>query len=375
MRNCLHTPRFLLPRRELEQWAAPDGLGFSQGLERPAADQPSALHLILPENGESGETDALIERMYAALEDEWLEKIARGMILVERAKGDAVRRGILGCLDLEGYTMSEGEVSLARATAPYDRERTARIMELRKRAPIEIASTVMFYRDKKNKILRSLPPEDMEELYDFDLGGERLRGYYIPDDVAAEVAEDLHSRGEPCFLTADGGDELAAAKLHWEEVKKTLDPSALPSHPARFAMAEFVNVLDPAQPVRALNRLVSETEADALLDWLPRQIKCRREGKTVRILSRDPVSACRKTDALLASFLRQDGGRVEYLADEDETVRRAAGEDCVGILLPAIEREDFFSYWKDGALLPHFFAYGSPAERRYCNEAREITYD
>ena len=51
-------------------------------------------------------------------------------------------------------------------------------------------------------------------------------------------------------------------------------------------------------------------------------------------------------------------------------------EDCAGILLTAMEKDDFFPALKDGALRPKkAFALGLSKEKRYYLEGREISYD
>jgi len=46
------------------------------------------------------------------------------------------------------------------------------------------------------------------------------------------------------FAVGDGNHSLASAKVHWENVKKSLSEAEVEDHPARFALVEVVNVHD-----------------------------------------------------------------------------------------------------------------------------------
>ena len=207
--------------------------------------------------------------------------------------------------------------------------------------------------------------ENLEEVYAFETGGERIRGMFIPADAAWEVADDMHTHGTPCFAVAAGGEEVAGAKLHWERVKKGLAPEEAEMHPARYFLAEFVNVYDPGLTLSPVCRILSDVEPEALFGFLSRRLKCAREGNCIRISGRDAAACIRETDDALGEYLKKNGGSVRYAAQfraDDEAV----------ILLPAPEAEDVFSYLKGGRLLnEHSFA----LEGCYHFEGREISYD
>ena len=360
-------PRILIPRgEETKTWAAPASL-CRETMER-AASVPAALRFLLPENGEDGEDEAArIEAarsyMYDALENT-LEKLNRGAMLIEHKRGKAVRYGIIAALDLEAYTMSEGEASPVRPAQKFSMARAGALSRLRENSVLEFSSAAVFYRDKKNKIVHALG-ENLEEVYAFETGGERIRGMFIPADAAWEVADDMHTHGTPCFAVAAGGEEVAGAKLHWERVKKGLAPEEAEMHPARYFLAEFVNVYDPGLTLSPVCRILSDVEPEALFGFLSRRLKCAREGNCIRISGRDAAACIRETDDALGEYLKKNGGSVRYAAQfraDDEAV----------ILLPAPEAEDVFSYLKGGRLLnEHSFA----LEGCYHFEGREISYD
>lgn len=67
--------------------------------------------MILPEVylGENDEEriENIHESMRYALEEGWMHKAARGLVLVERTTKAGVRRGLLACIDLEEYSYEE----------------------------------------------------------------------------------------------------------------------------------------------------------------------------------------------------------------------------------------------------------------------------
>ncbi len=374
-----------LPREGFERWAVisadrfAQDRGYWQNVERTVGDSPSALRFIVPENfpEEEGDARKKVARaaIYDALECECVEKLNRGFILVERTTKYGRRRGILACIDLEEYTMSEGECSQIRPSQQFDRRRAQQLADVRSQLPLEFPCATVFYRDKKNKIMRGLG-DDLEEVYRFDLmlGGGEVCGYFIPEFVATEVAEDMHTRGEPCFSVADGECEIAAAKLHWENLKKTLKKQSLARHPARFALVEMVNIYDDGAVLEPLHRLLCEIEREPFLDFFAKNVKCKRKGNILYPQFRDRAEATRRTDEVISEYLRRNGGRV--LLGGEEILKRADEEDCAAVALGPIDKEDLFDDLKNGELLPqNTFRLGAEGDARFYLEGREISYD
>ena len=381
MRNCIRIPKVYIPRGEFERWPVLGSERFRadpsywRRVERAAGDSPSALRFLLPCGEEDVEPLAKEMRsaMFGMLEESTLEKLNRGGVLVERETEAGTRHGILLCVDLETYTMSEGECSPVRPSQGFDGAEAERYACLRKHTVLEFPHIALFYRDKREKIVRWLG-DDLEELYSVGVETGRVRGCYIPEADALDVAADLHTRGEPCFAVADGEEELAGAKLHWETLKKTLSPAELMGHPARFVLAEFLNLYEDAAAIEPLCRLVTDVETEAFCSWFAKQIKCKREGRLLYPAVRDGAEAAKKTDELISAFMRQNGGRVRYIRKKELAL--AQEEGCAAVVLKGIEKEDLFSYLKGGKKLPaHTFVLGGEGDGRYLFEGREISYD
>ena len=264
-----------------------------------------------------------------------------------------------------------------RASEEVIRSRLQFRLAERESAPLEFPHTIVFYKDKRDKAVKSLLREELETLYDFELmeGGGHITGKFVPEYIAADVVAMLHTKGDPLFAVADGNHAVAAAKLHWERVKAALRPEEQANHPARFTLVELVNILDDSVVFHAIHRLVKGVETEAFCDFVQRGCKCRREGS---VLTGFPAGAegVRLADALIARFLQANGGAVEYVHGEKALRAAAAAEDCAGIVLTPMDKEDFFPALKGGALLPQkTFSLGTGRQKRYYLEGREISYD
>lgn len=386
MKSCLRIPRLLLPRKEAdpEAWsvAACDSFdrAYWERVARNVGDAPSTLRFILPEavsDGEDGECiKAIHENMYAALETDALEKFVRGFLLTVRETTAGTRRGIVAAIDLEQYTTGRGEMSPIRPAEEPDAARVSARLKARRGAPLEFAEAIVFYRDKRDKAIKGLKKEELDLLYDFELmeGGGHIAGYFIPEYIAQDLIFDLHMRGDPCFAVAEGNDAVAAAKAHWDEVKLGLSLDERKNHPARFCLVELVNLLDDAVELCPVHRLVKDVEKEAFCDYFMRAVKCKRKG-SVLYPALSGIEAVTKTDELIENFLRANTGSVDYICGEEKLIGLAEGEDCVGIALKALDKDDFFAHLKGGVLPKRAFSVGEEKDKRYYLEGREISYD
>lgn len=387
MKSCLRIPRILLPREGFETWAViacdqfTSDREYWKRVERCVGDAPSTLNFILPEIFLDDDGEEYAERartaMYSALESDVLSKLTRGLVFTERTTRSGIRRGIVVCIDLEAFSAEEGVSAPIRASERVIPDRLALRVAVRQKTPLEFPHTMVFYRDKKDRAVKSLLREELEKLYDFDLmeGGGHLTGWFVPDYIASDVVNMLHTKGDPMFAVADGNHAVAAAKQYWEELKKTLRQEELGSHPARFTLVEMVNICDPAVVFHPIHRLVKDVETEVFCDFVMRNVKCKREGNVITGLPAG-IEGVRIADELCEKFVRVNGGRIDYIHGAKRLQSCAAEEDCAGILLTAMEKDDFFPALKDGALLPKkAFSLGLSKEKRYYLEGREISYD
>ena len=388
MKNCLRIPRILLPREGFDKWAViacdqfTSDREYWKRVERYVGDAPSTLNFILPEIylGENDEerVAAIREHMYEALEGDKLVKLNRGLVFTERTTREGVRRGIVAALDLEAYSCEAGVSAPVRSSEEVLKDRLPPRVAQRREAPLEFPHALIFYRDKKEKVVKGLLREELEKLYDFELmeGGGHLTGWFVPEYIAADVVQSMHAKGDPVFAVADGNHSVAAAKAHWEEVKKTLSDEEARLHPARFMLAEFVNLYDPAVVFHPIHRLVKETDAEALCDFFARSVRCKREGNVLYPALPATAEGIRRADALLEQFVRASGGRIDYIHGRRTLARLAEEEGSVGVVLPALDKDEFFPGLKGGVNFPKkAFSVGDAKSKRYYLEGREISYD
>ncbi len=384
MKRGLRAPRVFLPRDGFETWAVLGGeySGNAAAWEKKArivGEDPSALKLTVPDFEEDvpSAAEAVHEAMFRALEEEWTEKLNRGIILTERETSYGLRRGIVAALDLEHYSFRRGESALARPVEAADEACVMRRLAERRGAVLEFPNVVAFFRDKKCRLMPALAEEDYELLYDFELmEGGRLRGYYIPADEAYDILEAMHVRGDPCFAVFEGCATANAAKRYWEEISADLTEDETPLHPARFLLTEFVNLYDDAIEFSPVHRVVECEEPEAFRSYFSANVRCKRQGNVLLPVHADDPETIARTDKVIAAYLRSNGGAVRYASEERAFSAKAEEEGCVGIRLAGIGKETLLDAIKGGRQLPaHSFVLGGAADRRYCLEGREISYD
>ena len=387
MRSCLRIPRILIPREGFEKWAViacdqfTSDRAYWERVAQTVGDAPSTLRFILPEVYLGEEDESYIAQihgnMYRALEEEQVEKLNRGWILTERTTSSGVRRGIVAAIDLEGYTFEKGVVSPIRSSEEVVPSRLPARVQVRRGAPLEFPHAVLFYRDKRDKVMRRLQEEELEKLYDFDLmeGGGHLTGYFIYEDLAEEIASMLYGKGEPAFAVADGNHSVAAAKAYWEEVKKGLTDEEQLFHPARFTLVELENIYDEAVVFHPIHRIVKGIEPDALCDFFKKKAKCKVEGSLIYPALSSGAAAVSQVDSIIEEFVKSNGGTIDYIHGLKE-LKALCGEDSVGIVLTSLDKDDFFDCLKGGKNFPKkTFSLGEGSEKRYYLEGREISYD
>ena len=381
MRNPIRVPRVFLPRENFDLWASPacDRFPFErafwENLTQQLGETPSARHCILPDAFSREEREEKISElqkyMCVYLESGVIERLNRGMILVERTTSHGLRRGILANIDLEEFAI--GKEALIRPSTETLPVLVETRRQVRKESLLEFPHTVLLYRDKRDKILRSLD-SDLELLYDFELKGfGRVAAYFIPNEDAVFVAHDLIARADPCFLVADGNHSLAAAKAYWEELKAPLSEEERENHPARFALVEFVNAAEESVVFEPIHRVIREIEIEPFCDFFAKNVKCKRENNVLLpILS--GAESYQKVDEVIEEFIRQNYGRVEYRTESPALL--AKDGDCVVVALPAVDKEELYAAAKSGKRFPaKTFCLGAEKDARYSLEGREITYD
>ena len=395
----------LLPRvNEMEKWAVVACDQFSSEPEywarvrREAEGAPSALNLILPE-AELGALDEQerIAQIHAAmcayLAQGVFEKHERAFVYVERTLvSGAVRRGVVGMVDLERYDYRAGAQAAVRATEKTVVERIPPRMAIRQGAAVELPHVLLLCDDERRALIEplTLKKDSLPLLYDFELmeHGGRIAGYLVQGGEARALeariddyeARCMESSGL-CYAVGDGNHSLAAAKACYEAQKAAQDGAQ--DNLARFALVELENIRDDAQVFEPIHRIVTGVEPEALLSALEERcgaaqghrvawIAGERRGSVTLSAGISPL-AVGVLQGFLDEYLAAHGGQIDYIHGEDVLERLAQRPDAVGFLLPSMEKGQLFDgVVKDGSLPRKTFSMGHACEKRYYLEARRI---
>lgn len=395
-------PEILLPVdcSRLDTWAvtACDQFTSDEEYWKRVGDQisgcPSTGHLIFPEIYLKKDPDYRIAEINRAMHTYLSQGVFRtvnGMILVERTTQSGTRTGIVLAIDLENYSYEKGAKTLIRSTEATILERIPPRVAIRKNAPMELPHVMLLYDDDENAVLNCV--KRGERLYEGDLmlGGGRVKGTMIanPEEVIAafsglvEGSRSLKRYGTEegiLFAVGDGNHSLATAKTCWENLKPSLTKEQRETHPARYALCEAVNLYDPALRFEPIHRYVKCKNGDEFLSGLKtsggKSAYIVIDGKRREIpFPTDIPEGIRAIDGYIAEFLRKNGGEVDYVHGADELVAYTLKEG-VGVILPPIDKDDFFRLIVSGGNLPRkTFSMGEGNEKRYYIEARKITVD
>lgn len=357
--------------------------------ERIVGSEPSTLRLMLPEAW-LGVRDSAAEtrKIYAAMKDYVNRGIFRtveqSFIYVERTlPSGAVRRGLVGKLDLECYDWAPGSATPVRATEGTVESRLPARVEVRRGATLEMPHIMVFIDDPENAVIPSTAGG--EALYDFELmlGGGHIRGSRVTGEAAERLTAALEApEGSVRFAMGDGNHSLAAAKRCWEQIKRNLPESELETHPARYALAEIVNIHDEAVTFEPIHRVLLETMPRGFIEEAAARLP-RGKGQAVTLLAgrREmeietgmPLGALvALVDELLGDWRREHGGEPDYIHGDEEARALGGKPSSVGVLLPRLEKAELFPYITEHGPYPKkSFSIGHARDKRYYLECRAI---
>ena len=357
--------------------------------ERIVGSEPSTLRLMLPEAW-LGVRDSAAEtrKIYAAMKDYVNRGIFRtvedSFVYVERTlPSGAVRRGLVGKLDLECYDWAPGSATPVRATEGTVESRLPARVEVRRGATLEMPHIMVFIDDPENAVIPSAAGG--EALYDFELmlGGGHIRGSRVTGEAAERLTAALEApEGSVRFAMGDGNHSLAAAKRCWEQIKRNLPESELETHPARYALAEIVNIHEEAVTFEPIHRVLLETVPRGFIEEAAARLP-RGKGQAVTLLAgrREmeietgmPLGALvALVDELLGDWRREHGGESDYIHGDEEARALGGKPSSVGVLLPRLEKAELFPYITEHGPYPKkSFSIGHARDKRYYLECRAI---
>lgn len=403
MNTCFGPADILLPRDEeaaaLWPVVACDQFTSQRDYWEKAAalvgDKPSALHIVFPEVYlEDGfdRIESIQQHIAAYLKDGVLtEKVHRGYVLVERLTQSGARIGLVGMVDLDCYDYTPKSKALIRATEGTVTSRIPPRVRIREGAQVESPHVMLLCDDRQQELIEPLyaQRQQLPRLYDLELmlGGGHLRGYAVTGSLAERVTatiEKQQRRSDLYLAVGDGNHSLATAKTCWERLKPGLTPAQRERHPARYALAELVNLHCPALNFEPIHRVLFHVDGEELISAFTAALPCT-EGEDLVFLhdghriglkltacgDRLPVDVLQKfLDRYLAEH-PQSG--IDYVHGAAALEKLSARPGNCGVALRAMDKNSLFPAIIAGGVLPRkTFSMGEAEEKRYYMECRKI---
>ena len=386
---------------------------YWERVDKYVGEAPSTLRLILPESKlESDNVEEEIAKinqtMEAYLKEERLRSLDNSLLYIERKlDGGKTRFGLIGKLDLEQYDYSKGSGTPVRATEGTVLERIPPRMRVRRNAPIELPHIMVLIDDPDKNIIEPLheATSKMSMVYKTTLmeRGGQIAGYLLDKEQTEEVltkmaaladpdrfAKHYNAEGYPVltFAMGDGNHSLATAKACWEELKPTLSEAERENHPARYALIELTNLHDDSLEFEAIHRVLFDVDGEKLLnDYIAaypgahlgegegHQVTYILNGKKGVVTVPNPSAQLEvgTLQAFLDTYLKENGGKIDYIHGEDVTEQLASQPNSIGFILPCMDKDQLFpTVIFDGALPRKTFSMGEAHDKRFYLESRKI---
>ncbi len=390
---------------------------YWEDVDRIVGEQPSTYHMILPEVYlEEPDAEQRIEKINQTMKDYMkdgvFETYPDSMVYIERIDSTGkMRAGLVGRFDLEEYDFHKGSSSLIRATEATVIERIPPRIKVRKNAEVEMPHIMILIDDIRRTVIEPLAEKksQLKKLYDFDMmkGGGHITGYLVDKDTQSDILaalDVLASReyfdtqygltDKPVLLYAmgDGNHSLATAKEFYEQLKAANPDKDMTDHPARYALAELVNLHSDALEFEAIHRILTEVDEKALFAEMTEELGLRRaegnedenaqifekveKGESEKYVITKPTSKLTvgSLQMFLDRYLKEKGGKIDYIHGDDVLKNLTKQDSSIGFILTVMKKEELYpTVIVDGALPRKTFSMGHAADKRYYMECRKIT--
>ena len=246
-------------------------------VEAYVGTRPSTLHIVQPEI-DLARAGARIPAIHRAMREylsngTLVRAVRNGFTLTERTTASGARLGLVAAVDLEEYDFTPGSGAMIRATEGTIRERIPPRLRIREGAPLECPHVMLLLDDPTHTVIEPLHARLRETapLCDFELmeNGGRLRVWGVEGDALAPVSDALSALWEKSdgflYAVGDGNHSLATAKARWDALKPALSPEEAQTHPARYALAEIVNLHSPALAFEPIHRVLFGADMEDLV--------------------------------------------------------------------------------------------------------------
>ncbi|MCL2814180.1 MAG: DUF1015 domain-containing protein [Oscillospiraceae bacterium] len=408
---CFTRADILLPKRAhdsdfMKKWAViacdqfTSDISCWEKIKSFVGDDMSALNLIFPEiylEAESPrEQKKRIEDITECMAKYENELTCRenSMFYIERAlKNGMVRQGIVGAVDLECYDWGKFSKAKIRSTEQTVPERIPPRVEIRENALFELPHVMILFGDEDDILMTELKKNtgSLEKLYDFELMQDSgaVKCYNLDEKnmrFVTETLENLENNGI-LFAVGDGNHSLAAAKQCWEQLKKTISPAEYATHPARYALAEIVNIYDKSLEFEPIYRVLFEADPNDAVACMKKFFGCDSENaggaefeiyhgeNFEKVYINDPKFSLpvESLQFFLEDYVKSRGGRIDYVHGKAETQKLAKRGGTVGFVFDTVKKSGLFpAIGKNGVLPRKTFSMGEACDKRFYIECRRI---
>lgn len=393
-------PRFADKAELMEKWAV---IACDQFTSEPdywkdcreiVGEADSTYKYIMPEAYLDGELEIshsnVIKQSMTAFDENNMQSIS-GVLYVKRTlPNGSIRHGLVGKIDLEAYDYSKNSTSPVRATEATVIERIPPRCKIRSEAVVELPHILILIDDKAEIFTCA---EDLSEridsIYDFDLmlGGGHIQAFPLRDvalDAIMSKITDYESDGNGVvYAMGDGNHSLAAAKAHWENVKKE---TGIINHPARYALCELTALSDESLVFEPIYRIVKNCNTDHFLSELSKITTLSEGNQRITVVAdnkkydwcfKNPSHAL--TVGTLQNFIdayisENPEVTCDYIHGEESLQKLSAEQGTIGFLFDGMDKSELFPYVENyGALPRKTFSMGEAESKRYYIEMRKIT--
>ena len=393
MKNYLYPANVLLPKCNFEKWSViacdqyTSDKKYWNEVEEIVGNVPSTLKLVLPEiylNETEKRIGKINETMKNYLDGEVFATEEDCMVYIEREiTGGAIRKGILGLIDLEDYEYVSGSNTLTRATEQTVASRIPPRVAIRKDAPIEFPHVLIFIDDPDDTVMETVAGKktDLKQLYNFNLmkNGGHIEGYRVEkaEQEQINICLDKLVKDGLLFAVGDGNHSLATAKECYRQSGNEL---------ARYALVEIVNIHNPAIEFEPIYRVLFGTTKAEITNYLKKRnetaIGSGLHGFTVIDSSGEDELSLVPTSKLpvgtlqnyLDDFLKEHTEvEIDYIHGTDATRELCQEENTVGFIFDGMQKDELFdAVILDGSLPRKTFSMGHADDKRFYLEGRKI---
>ena len=368
---------------------------YWQELEKLVGDRPSALNIVFPEvylDEGYGRIESIQRHIRDYLSRGVLtERVHDGFVLVERSTRSGVRIGLVGKVDLDCYDYTPESKALIRATEGTVISRIPPRVKIRQGAEVESPHVMLLCDDRERELIEPLYArrKELPKLYDLELlmGGGHLRGYAVTGELAKKTQEIIarqQSRSDLYLAVGDGNHSLATAKTCWEQIRPGLTEAERKSHPARYALAELVNLHCEALNFEPIHRVLFNVDAGKLIDDFTSAVPWA-EGEDIVFIHKGGRRGVKLTAAgdrlpvdVLQTFLDRwleahPETEIDYVHGSAALEELSVKDGNCGMALKAMDKNALFPAIIAGGVLPRkTFSMGEAEEKRYYMECRKI---